>query len=385
MQIKRWKLLLLWKAKTSMLAGKSPLCMLHALLLGLSVSIAGAANAAPQPVKVTGGLDHPWGMVFLPDGEILISERSGQLRRMVNGQLQRGAVDGLPKVSAMGQGGLMGLALHPQFAQNRLLYLSYTAEVDSGGYNTQVARGEYQDGTLRNVETIFTATPGVSGGRHFGGRLLFDKAGYLYITLGDRGERELSQQPQNHIGSLVRLHDDGRVPADNPFVNQAGYAPEIFSYGHRNAQGIALNPFNGQVWTHEHGPRGGDEVNIIKKGANYGWPVISYGKEYFGGSVGDGLTAKAGMEQPLHYWVPSIAPSGMTFYDGEKYPGWKGSAFVGSLKFGLLVRLSFAGDQIQEERMLNGKIGRIRDVKQGADGYLYLLTDQDEGGLYRME
>lgn len=279
----------------------------------------------------------------------------------------------------------MGLALHPQFAQNRLLYLSYTAELAGGGYNTHVARGEYQDGALRNVQRIFAATPGVSGGRHFGGRLLFDKAGYLYITLGDRGERELSQQPQNHTGSLVRLHDDGRVPADNPFVNQAGYAPEIFSYGHRNAQGIALNPFNGQVWTHEHGPRGGDEVNIIRKGANYGWPVISYGKEYFGGSVGDGLTKKAGMEQPLHYWVPSIAPSGMTFYDGDKYPGWKGSAFVGSLKFGLLVRLNFAGNQLQEERMLNGAIGRVRDVKQGPDGYLYLLTDQDEGGLYRLE
>ncbi len=368
MQINRWKMLF------------------HGLLLCFFLGAGHAvAQTKVQPVKVAGGLEHPWSMVFLPDGEMLISERSGQLRRIVNGELQHAPVRGLPKIAAQGQGGLMGLALHPQFAQNRLLYLSYTAESQDGGYNTHVARGQYKDGTLSNVQNIFSATPGVRGGRHFGGRLLFDKAGYLYITLGDRGERELAQQPQNHTGSLVRLHDDGRVPADNPFVNQAGYAPEIFSYGHRNAQGIALNPFNGQIWTHEHGPRGGDEVNVIKQGANYGWPVISYGEEYFGGSVGEGLTQKAGMEQPLHYWVPSIAPSGMTFYNGDKYPGWKGSLFVGSLKFGLLVRLSFASDQVNEERMLDGQIGRVRDVQQGPDGYLYLLTDQDEGGLYRLE
>ncbi|MGB1009518.1 MAG: PQQ-dependent sugar dehydrogenase [Thiolinea sp.] len=359
--------------------------IVFSLLIMLLMSISQVASAAVNAVKVVGELDHPWSMVFLPDGDMLISERGGQLRRTIAGQLQAAPVSGLPKITALGQGGLMGLVLHPRFEQNRLLYFAYTAEVASGGYNTHVARGEYRDGALRNVEQIFAATPGVKGGRHFGGRLLFDKAGFLYVTLGDRGQRNLAQQPDNHTGSLIRLHDDGRVPADNPFVGQEGYAPEIFSYGHRNAQGIALNPFNGHIWTHEHGPRGGDEVNVIKRGANYGWPVISYGEEYFGGSIGEGLTEKAGMEQPLHYWVPSIAPSGMAFYNGDKYPGWKGSLFVGSLKFGLLVRLSFTGDVVKEERMLDGAVGRIRDVLQGPDGYLYLLTDQDEGGVYRLE
>ncbi|MEZ5537857.1 MAG: PQQ-dependent sugar dehydrogenase [Thiolinea sp.] len=353
------------------------------LCFSLLLSACNAQTDAPV-TKIAGGLDHPWSMAFLPDGEILVSERSGALRRIVNNQLLEAAVSGLPEVATQGQGGLVGLALHPQFAENRWLYFAYAGEGEDG-YSTHLARGRYQDGQLSDVQTLFIATPKVSGGRHFGGRVLFDRNGYLYLTLGDRGQRELAQQPENHAGSLIRLHDDGSVPADNPFVNQPGKMPEIYSYGHRNMQGIALNPFNGYIWTHEHGPQGGDEINVHKKGANYGWPVISYGEEYGGGDVGDGLTGQTGMEQPLHYWTPSIAPSGMVFYTGDRYPGWKGSVLVGSLKFELLLRLTLEGNKVvSEERLLEDAIGRIRDVQQGPDGYVYLLTDESDGGLYRL-
>lgn len=344
-----------------------------------------ACSAGTQTEQVTGGLDHPWSMVFLPDDEILVSERSGQLRRIVQGRLLPDPVTGLPAIAQQGQGGLMGLAMHPQFAQNQWLYFAYAAG-DDAVYSTHLARGRYKQGVLSEVKVLIGATPKVSGGRHFGGRVLFDRAGYVYLALGDRGERELAQQTGNHAGALIRLHDDGRVPQDNPFVNKAGVMPEIYSYGHRNIQGLALNPFNGYLWSHEHGPKGGDEVNLHKKGANYGWPVISYGEEYSGGVIGEGLSQQAGMEQPLHYWVPSIAPSGMTFYTGERYRGWKGSLFVGSLKFDSLVRLNLKGNEVvSEERLLEGEIGRIRDVQQAPNGYLYVLTDESDGGLYRLK
>jgi glucose/arabinose dehydrogenase len=354
------------------------------LTASLLLSACNAATDAPV-TKITGGLDHPWSMVFLPDDEILISERSGSLRRVVQGQLLEAAVSGLPDVAEQGQGGLMGLALHPQFERNRWLYFAYAGR-NEDGYSTHLARGRYQDGRLAEVQTLFQATPKVSGGRHFGGRVLFDRDGYVYLALGDRGQRELAQQPENHAGSLIRLHDNGSVPADNPFVNKPGLMPEIYSYGHRNMQGLALNPFNGYIWSHEHGPKGGDEINVHKKGANYGWPVISYGEEYWGGDIGAGLTEQAGMEQPLYYWVPSIAPSGMVFYSGDRYPGWQGNLLVGSLKFSLLARLTLKGNEVvAEERLLEDAIGRIRDVQQGPDGYLYLLTDEGDGGLYRLD
>lgn len=351
------------------------------LIVGTLLS---ACSAAVQTVQVAGELDHPWSMVFLPDDEILVSERAGQLRRIVKGELLSAPVTGLPDIAQQGQGGLMGLAVHPQFAQNHWLYFAYAAG-NGAGYSTHLARGRYKQGALSEVQVLFAATPKVSGGNHFGGRVLFDREGYVYLSLGDRGNRELAQQTENHAGALIRLHDDGRVPQDNPFVKQAGAMPEIYSYGHRNMQGLALNPFNGHIWSHEHGPKGGDELNLHKKGANYGWPVISYGDEYWGGSVGEGLTEKAGMEQPLYYWVPSIAPSGMAFYTGDRYPDWKGNLFVGSLKFRTLVRLSLEGNKVvSEERLLKGEIGRIRDVQQAPDGYLYLLTDESDGGLYRL-
>lgn len=337
------------------------------------------------PAKIVDGLDHPWSMVFLPEGEIVVSERSGQLRRVVDGQLLAQPVAGLPDMQQHGQGGLMGLALHPKFAENRWLYFAYVGE-DIDGFSTHVARGKYQDGALTDVQTIFAATPKSPGGRHFGGRLLFDRQGYLFITLGDRGQRELAQQPDSHTGSIIRLHDDGRVPADNPFVKTSGYLPEIYTYGNRNVQGATLHPQTGAVWTHEHGPQGGDEINSVRAGTNYGWPIITYGEEYGGGEVGEGQTEQDGLAQPLHYWTPSIAPSGMTFLSSDKYPDWQGNLFVGSLKFRLLVRMTIEGNQITEaERLLKNQIGRIRDVQQAPDGYLYVLTDSSNGALYRLE
>lgn len=359
--------------------------LLLAVVLVLLFALPAPVAAEVKAVKIVGGLDHPWSMVFLPDGEILVSERPGTLRRIHNGELLKAPVSGLPEIEEHGQGGLLGLALHPQFAANRWLYFAYAGQ-GKGGYSTHLARGQYQDGALSKVQTLFEATPKSFAGQHFGGRIVFDRAGYLYLTLGDRGERDNAQMLENHAGSLIRLHDDGRIPADNPFANTPAAKPEIYNYGHRNMQGIALHPQTGQIWTCEHGPQGGDEINIERAKANYGWPVITYGEEYGGGDVGTGITAKEGMEQPVLYWTPSIAPSGMTFYSGDKYPGWQGSLLVGSLKFERVSRVTLDGDRfVSEENLLDHAIGRIRDIQQAPDGYLYVLTDEGNGGLYRLE
>ncbi|MDQ5770790.1 PQQ-dependent sugar dehydrogenase [Thiothrix subterranea] len=359
--------------------------LLPVVLMSLLFFSASLVAQSLTAVKLVDELEHPWSMVFLPDGEVLVSEREGKLRRIQDNTLLPKSVSGLPEIAAQGQGGLLGLALHPQFAQNRWLYLAYAAEGDDG-YSTHLARGRYQDGALTQVEVLFAATPQSFGGQHFGGRIAFDRAGYVYLTLGDRGERENAQMLENHAGSVIRLHDDGRIPANNPFVNTAGAQPEIYTYGHRNVQGIALHPTTGQVWTGEHGPQGGDEINILRAGANYGWPVITYGEEYGGGEVGAGLKEKAGMEQPVLYWTPSIAPAGMTFYTGDKYPGWQGNLLVSALKFALISRVTLDGNRyVDEERLLEDEIGRIRDIQQAPDGYLYVLTDESDGALYRLK
>ncbi len=359
--------------------------LLPVVFVSLLVFSASLAAKSLTATKLVAGLEHPWGMVFLPDGEVLVSERAGRLRRIQDNTLLPKPVSGLPAIAEHGQGGLLGLALHPQFAQNRWLYFAYAAEGEDG-YSTHLARGRYQDGALTQVEVLFAATPQSDGGQHFGGRIAFDRAGYVYLTLGDRGERENAQMLANHAGSVIRLHDDGRVPADNPFVNTAGAQPEIYTYGHRNVQGIALHPTTGQVWTGEHGPQGGDEINILRAGANYGWPVITYGEEYGGGKVGAGLKEKAGMEQPVLHWTPSIAPAGMTFYTGDKYPGWQGNLLVSALKFELISRITLDGNRhVDEEHLLKDEIGRIRDIQQAPDGYLYVLTDESDGGLYRLD
>ena len=341
-------------------------------------------QATFELVTVASGLEHPWGMAFLPDESILVTERPGRVRVVRDGQLDPEPLEGVPPVYARGQGGLLDVALHPEFASNRLIYLSYAAEGD-GGNSTRVARATLGDDRLENLQVIFTAEPLVRSSKHFGSRLAFDPAGRLFITVGERGQGDRAQDLGDHNGTVIRLHSDGSVPEDNPFLGTAGALPEIFSYGHRNAQGMAIHPETGSPWLHEHGARGGDEVNVVRPGVNYGWPVITYGIDYSGAPIGEG-THKEGMAQPIYYWVPSIAPSGMAFYDGEAFPEWRGDLFVGALRSQLLARLELEGERVvAEERLLEGAIGRIRDVEVGPDGYLYLLTDESEGGIYRLE
>jgi glucose/arabinose dehydrogenase len=336
-------------------------------------------------VKIVAGLEHPWGLAFLPDGRMLVTERPGRLRIVLDGRLEPRPVSGVPKVAARGQGGLLDVALHPRFADNSLVYLSYAGS-GKGGIGTEVARGRLVGNRLEEVQVIFRMEPKSDARQHFGSRLVFDRSGYLYITLGDRGDKERAQRPDDHAGSVIRLHDDGRVPADNPFVGKPGWKPEKYTLGNRNMQGAALHPQTGELWAHEHGPQGGDEINVIRAGVNYGWPVITYGVNYgIGTRIGEG-THKPGMAQPLHYWVPSIAPSGLAFYTGDKFPRWRGDLFVGALRDEMLVRLRLDGEKVvSEERMLKGVLGRIRDVRQGPDGYLYLLTDESDGVLVRLE
>ena len=363
--------------------------LMCAALFPLGTSAAGQIKTQEYTIRVvrlTEGLEHPWGLAFLPDGRMLVTERPGRLRIVgQDGKLEAQPVAGLPPITAQGQGGLLDVALHPRFADNGLVYFSYAAS-GPGGAGTEVARGRLNGSRLDNVELIFRMQPKATGGIHFGSRLVFDRDGHLFITLGERGNRDRAQKSDDHAGSVIRLHDDGRVPKDNPFVERAGWKPEKYDLGHRNQQGAALNPQTGMLWTHEHGPQGGDEINVIRPGANYGWPIITYGVEYFVGTkIGEG-THKNGMVQPIHYWVPSIAPSGMAFYTGDKFPRWRGNLFVGSLKFNLLVRLSLDGEKVvKEERMLEGLLGRIRDVRTGPDGYIYLLTDESNGVLARLE
>ena len=335
---------------------------------------------------VTDQLTRPWGMAFLPGGGMLITEKAGRLRLLDAEGLRPAPVAGLPEVSKLGQGGLLGLALDPGFADNRRVYLAYSAGDVLEGHGTEVIRGELQGPALVNVETIFVARPKRLGNfRHFGARLAFDSDGALFIALGDRGKRTPAQDLTSHVGSLIRVNPDGSPPPDNPFVATPGARPEIYTYGNRNIQGLALQPGTGLLWSHEHGPQGGDELNVMRPGVNYGWPVITYGVNYGSGTkIGEG-TEKSGMAQPVHVWIPSIAPSGMAFYTGERFPHWRGNLFVGSLAFGQLARLELQGEAVaHEERLFNYEFGRIRDVKQGPDGFLYFLTDEEDGKLYRL-
>ena len=365
--------------------------MLRLLCILLCGGAAHAQTHATQEQRVrvsimTEGLSHPWSLAFLPDGRMLVSERAGRLRVIGKDfKLDPQPVGGVPAVTAVGQGGLLDVVLHPKFADNQLVYLSFAAG-DRNGIGTEVARGVLRGNQLENVQVIFRMQPKLRTGYHFGSRLVFDREGYLFITLGDRGEMERAQNAGDHNGSVIRLHDDGRVPKDNPFVGKTGWLPEKFTLGNRNMQGAALHPQTGMLWAHEHGPQGGDEINVIRAGTNYGWPVITYGANYGTGTkIGEG-TAKPGMAQPLHYWVPSIAPSGMAFYSGDRFPRWKGNLFVGALKDQMLVRLKLDGEKVvHEERMLKNFLGRIRDVRAGPDGFIYLLTDEPNGVLARVE
>jgi glucose/arabinose dehydrogenase len=354
---------------------------------------AGAPRSpTPAPVKaavrvetVAGGLDHPWGLAFLPDGSMLVTERPGRLRLVEGDGRVSEPLGGVPQVRAHGQGGLLDVALDPRFADNRLVYLSYSEPGAGGTAGTAVARGRLGNDRLEDVRVVYQQQPKVRGSVHFGSRLVFRRDGTLFVTQGDRGDHsEAAQDLSSGIGKIVRINPDGSVPRSNPFVGRPGARPEIWSYGHRNVQAAALNPETGELWTVEHGARGGDELNRPEAGKNYGWPMISYGVHYWGGKIGEG-TAKPGMEQPVYYWDPVIAPSGMTFYTGEMFPDWKGSILIGSLQPGLLVRLTPDDGRVaREERYLADLRERIRDVRQGPDGLVYLLTDSSKGRILRV-
>lgn len=358
------------------------------LLPGLAARPALAATPEPTVTTVARGLEHPWSLAFLPDGSMLVTERPGRLRRLSPEGRLSAPISGVPEVQARGQGGLLDVVPGPDFARDRSLFLSF-AQATRGGARTAVARGTLSaDGTsLRDVAVIFAQKDDPSGGHHFGARLVFARDGTLFVTLGDRfGHRDRAQDLDSHLGKIVRIRADGSVPPDNPFVGRAGALPEIHSLGHRNVQGAALHPQTGVLWTHEHGPQGGDELNLEKPGANYGWPVITHGREYVTGFRIGEATERSGIEPALHQWTPSIAPSGMAFLDSERYAGWRGSLFVGSLKFRLLVRLTLDGTRVTgEERLLADRAHRIRDVRQGPDGLLYLVTDADDGEVLRLD
>ena len=359
------------------------------LLGGIVGGVASAQTYSSEKLefsvaKVVQGLAHPWGMAFLPNGDILVTERVGRLRIVRDGALEPLPVAGVPKVAVGGQGGLLDIVLHPRFSETRLIYLSY-AGPGNGGKGTEVARAHFVENRLVDLERILVVQPKTPGGRHFGSRLLFGPDGYLYVTTGERGMKDRAQDLSDLAGKVIRITDDGQVPADNPFVGRPDVRPEIYTFGNRNPQGLALNPYTGEIWEAEHGPKGGDEINLLLPGANYGWPVISHGKSYAGTAVGEG-TSKVGMEQPLRHWTPSISPSGMTFYTGKQFALWQGNLFLGALSGRALVRLEIDGAEIvHEERLIEDLGDRIRDVRQGPDGHLYLLTDASYGALLRLD
>ena len=337
-------------------------------------------------VTVAEGLVNPWSMAFLPGGDILVTERPGRLRLIRNGKLVETPVGGVPEVVARGQGGLLDVVLHPNFASNRLVYLSYSKSMgDSTQSTTAVARGRFENDRLTGVQDIFVAdTRGAPG--HFGSRLAFSRDGFLFVTVGDRQvppTGDLAAHPAqnvtNHHGTINRIHDDGRVPSDNPFVGREGAKGEIWSYGHRYAQGLIIHPETGDVWATEHGPQGGDELNLIKKGANYGWPVVGYGVNYRTGASIHSGTTKEGMEAPVLVWVPSIAASGLLLYTGDKFPEWKGSVFAGGMAGEQLARVTLDGQKAEVAELLVRHQGRIRDVRQGLDGLIYLAIDNRQG------
>jgi aldose sugar dehydrogenase len=353
----------------------------------------GPAQRSPTPEAIKGvraetvakGLEHPWALAFLPDGRILVTERPGRLRIVErNGRLSQ-PLSGVPKVYAQGQGGLLDIAVDPKFAENRLVYLSFAEPGEDGNVGTTVARGRLGDTGLQDVRVIYRQQPKVEGGGHYGSRLVFRPDGTLFVTQGDRmNYRERAQNLSEGIGKIVRINPDGSIPKDNPFVGRSGVRPEIWSYGHRNAQAAALDPETGRLWTVEHGARGGDELNHPEAGKNYGWPIITYGVDYSGAKIGEGA-AKPGLEQPVYYWDPVIAPSGMIFYTGDAFPGWKGSILIGSLDPGRLVKLTLKDGKVaSEERYLGDLDERIRDVQQGPDGLVYVVTDEDDGRLLRL-
>jgi glucose/arabinose dehydrogenase len=364
-----------------------------------SLSATAAERAAPPPpapapivttgykvIEIAKNLDHPWSMAFLPDGSVLVTERSGRLRLIKADVLQPQAISGVPAVHTGSQAGLFDIVLHPNFAQNSLVYLTYAAGT-KGANGTQVARARFDGSALRDLQVIFKAMPLKDTDNHYGGRMAFLPDGTFALTIGEGFEyREKAQDLSSDLGKVVRLNDDGTVPQNNPFIGQSGARPEIYSWGHRNEQGLVFDAQSGRLWETEHGPRGGDELNLIVAHKNYGWPVITYGMDYSGAYVSP-YTQRAGLEQPLIYWTPSIAPSGLAIYRGDKFPAWNGDLFVGALAFKHLrrVHLDTDGNVVSQEQLLNDKQWRIRDVRVSPDGYLYVSTDENDGRVLRLE
>jgi glucose/arabinose dehydrogenase/extradiol dioxygenase family protein len=349
---------------------------------------------AEQPIRVvavTTGLSHPWSMAFLPDGRILVTERAGRLRIIRNGVLDPAPIGGVPAVSAAVLGGLFEVALHPKFEDNGLLYLTHVKRNDQNLSTTALTRARFDGTSLTDAKEIFVANTWSKSNTNYGGRIAFDRNGFLFLTTGERQEQERAQDPNDHGGKVLRLRDDGTVPPDNPFVGKAGYLPEIYSIGHRSPQGLAFHPETGALWQNEHGPLGGDEINIVQAGKNYGWPLVTFGNDYDGKKISD-ATGRADLEAPFMYWLPSIAISGMAFYTGDRFPAWRGNVFVGSMMEGRsrgtghLQRITFnEGRPISREPILIELRQRIRDVRQGPDGFLYVLTDEDNGAVLRIE
>lgn len=334
-------------------------------------------------VRVLDGLERPWSVDWLPDGRILVTERPGRLL-LYDGE-RRVDVAGVPEVHARGQGGLLDVQLHPDYASNGWIYLSYSHACGDGLTATAVDRAKLDGDALVERENVYTQAPCVSPGRHYGSRIVFPGDGTILFSIGDRGRQDQAQVLSDPSGSVIRVNEGGGIPANNPFVDHDDAAPEVFTYGNRNIQGMTIDRSTGNVWATEHGPQGGDELNLIEAGNNYGWPAITYGVQYRSGErIGD--EEAEGMEQPVIYWTPSIAASGLALYDGDAFPAWKGNLFAGALAFKQVRRVVLDGNVVvHQETLLEDEIGRIRDVRQGPDGFLYLLTDEDPGGLYRLE
>lgn len=337
---------------------------------------------------VASGLTMPWATAFLPDGSLLVTERIGKLRLVKNGILDPQEITGLPKILYKGQGGLLDVVLHPDYKSNGWIYISYSSpkapgeEGDDGGANTALLRAKLKDHQLTDVQILFKALPNVKSSPHFGGRIVFDQKGYVFLSLGERGQKENAQDLGKDQGKVIRLHDDGKIPSDNPFVKTAGARPEIWSYGHRNPQGMVIHPTTGVIWAHEHGPQGGDELNIIERGKNYGWPLVTFGIDY-DNSIISKDTVKAGIEAPIIYWRPSIAPCGMAFVTSDKFKAWKGDLLVGSLKFMYLQHLVVRGNKVISREIIFEKIGRVRDIRQGPDGNIYVVLE-NSGQIVRI-
>jgi glucose/arabinose dehydrogenase len=352
-----------------------------------NISITDSKDASAQLTEanlkldtVATGLKMPWATAFLPNGDLLVTERGGKLRLVKDGKLDPQEISGVPEVWYKGQGGLLDVVLHPDYAKNGWIYISYSSpkaegeEGDDGGANTALIRAKLKDHALVDVQKVFKAIPNVKGNVHFGGRIIFDKKGYVFLSLGERGQKENAQNLSKDQGKVVRLHEDGKIPTDNPFVKTAGARPEIWSYGHRNPQGLVIHPTTGVIWEHEHGPQGGDELNIVEKGKNYGWPLITYGIDY-DNSIISKDTAKTGLEQPVTFWKPSIAPCGMTVVTSPNFKEWNGDLIVGSLKFMQLQRLVLKGNKVTKREVMFEGIGRVRDVRQGPDGNIYVVLE----------